>query len=72
MFSLENLTMFLIENLMVAIWAVAIIVFSILAVLVPVFVWRISANIAAIRELIEAYLIEVSRKSENSEYHYKA
>ena len=62
MFSLENLTNFLIQNLLVAIWAVAIIVFSILAVLVPFFVWRISANIAAIRELIEAYLIEERKK----------
>jgi membrane protein implicated in regulation of membrane protease activity len=58
---------FLLENLTVVIWAIAILVFSILTVLVPFFVWRISANVAAIREVIEAYLYEeVKRKQKSS------
>ena len=58
---------FLLENLTVVIWAIAILVFSILTVLVPFFVWRISSNVAAIREVIEAYLYEeVKRKQKSS------
>jgi hypothetical protein len=53
---------YLLENITVVIWAIAIIVFSVLTVLVPFFIWRISANVAAIREVIEAYLYEVMRK----------
>ena len=49
---------FLLENLTVVLWAVGILLFSILTVLVPFFIWRISANVAAIREVIEAYLYE--------------
>jgi hypothetical protein len=49
---------FVLENLTVVLWAVGILLFSILTVLVPFFVWRISANVAAIREVIEAYLYE--------------
>ena len=53
---------YLLENLTVVIWAIAILVFSILTVLVPFFIWRISANVAAIREVFEAYLYEVVRE----------
>jgi hypothetical protein len=56
---------FLLENLTVVIWAIAILVFSILTVLVPFFIWRISANVAAIREVIEAYLYEVLREKKS-------
>ena len=72
MFSLENLTNFLLENPSMVIWAFSILIISILTVLMPFFLWRISANVAAVRELIEAYLREMSKKSENSEYDYKA
>ena len=70
MFSLDNLTNFLLENPSLVIWAFSILFISILTILLPFFLWRISANTAAIRELIEAYLSEVSRK-ENTEYHFK-
>ena len=53
---------YLLENIPVVIWTIAILVFSVLTVLVPFFIWRISANVAAIREVIEAYLYEVMRK----------
>lgn len=53
---------YLLENITVVIWTIAILVFSVLTVLVPFFIWRISANVAAIREVIEAYLYEVMRK----------
>jgi hypothetical protein len=72
MFSLENLTNFLLENPALVIWAFSILLISILIVLLPFFLWRISANTAAIRELIEAYLREISKRSENTEYHFKA
>jgi hypothetical protein len=49
---------FLVDNLVVVLWTVGIFLFSILAVLVPFFVWRISTNVAAIREVIETYLYE--------------
>ena len=47
---------YLLENITVVIWTIAILVFSVLTVLVPFFIWRISANVAAIREVIEMYL----------------
>ena len=53
---------FLLANFGVVIWAVGILLFSILTVLVPFFVWRISANVAAIREHIEVQLFAVSKK----------
>ena len=56
---------FLLENLTVVIWAIPILVFSILTVLVPFFIWRISANVAAIREVFEAYLYEVVREKKS-------
>ena len=56
----------LLENLSVVIWGVAILVFSILTVLVPFFIWRISANVAAIREVIEAFLYEELRRRKRS------
>ena len=54
---------FLIENFVMVVWAVGILLFSILTVLVPFFVWRISTNIAAIRNIMEEYLYGVSRSS---------
>jgi hypothetical protein len=58
---------FLLENLTGVLWAVGILLFSILTGLVPFFIWRISANVAAIREVIEAYLYEELKRKNKSD-----
>ncbi len=53
---------FLLANFAVVIWAVAISIFSIFTILVPMFIWRISANVAAIREEMEVHLYKKVRR----------